>query len=1050
MKKRFNLFLMGAALVAALIGMVSCQKDWQKDIDDLGRQINDLSTQLTTLQTQISNGEIVTNVTPIQGGIKVTTNKASYDIVGQKGEGSVVKIGDDGYWYIDNKKTDYKAQGAAGQNGDYYVPGANGKFDKYTWNADKGAYDKTATDISYIAPGAVTAVWADDALTLYGVEGYDGGYTLELLTGLKGLAFVPERIFDGLGLITVYEFTAPANNKEFPFVNKEGDATFIATAPTEVTYRMDAANIDVAKYTWDFINREVYTKAADPDNTDLVKIEEGPIKDDSFVSFKIQLLKSVEPADHEKTNDIVALRAVGDDSEPVVSDYAYIEKETNSGYDLIHKDEYEETGPRYYRTDPVAIDDDTDYNDGEGIEVSGNLNPATPVLVIDEKESVNLLDYVETYAEQLEDLVSTAGVDPTYKFYFAGFDDSGKVIISTDSKKATYLSDDDDKTNQNQFIKFVDDSTVEIDRDFVSAGRPAIGRTPLIYVQSIYNGVILAEGFIKLVIVEEEEGPQPPKPTLGYKVFIKHGGEFDYDSIPEEGTYVGSAFTDPNTALNYDGDNHELNVAWDEMNVKMFNELGMSFEEFQNAYNVDEPILIVKDANNGEPGDLPDEGKYEFSADLGELNNIYSDGLTITKLSPANWKQNTNIVDLKLDPEVEISGPHFVYVVYTAKDNTENVDAVVKFVYNVKHEHDYTLTHTGDGKWLLNPDYILGNQDELNPADPENYTISYAPYNKDDKGYGAVRIKGQDPDQEHPMRSGLTEHFLNYMTGFDINEESVYKFEIKNFTTDEVDWEVVDGGGTYGTTTYDDGEHAYVELTGAELKDVIETPGLVPYIFLNTENALIAKGYDVLVEVEENCEKLDVAEYGYYFVVFKALDAKLKVYNVKLGTFKEVNDYAYAHELVDGIFDAYNNKIFEWSDGAWVATEAAAVYGITGTEDLTVEVKSVLKYTSDSEESFGGNLYAFEEGASLVPAPSETKESGINWWNLGTDLQVDKKAEFTIVVSWGEDVLVEGDGTVLVLATANSIHALHDADDAVLDPVEYKDGWYYAVEAEAE
>ncbi|MBP5537250.1 MAG: hypothetical protein J6X64_02800 [Bacteroidales bacterium] len=1049
MKKRFKFFLTGAAIIAALVGMVSCQKDWQKDIDDLGRQINDLTTQLNTLQGQIDNGEIVTNVTPIQGGIRVTTNKTSYDIVGQKGDGSVVKIGDDGYWYIDNKKTDYKAQGADG-HGDYYVPGASGYFDKYSWNADKGAYDKTATDISYIAPGAITAVWKDDALTLYGVDGYEGGYTLELLTGLKGLAFVPERIFDGLGLITVYEFTAPANNTEFPFVNKDGEATFIATAPTEVTYRMDAANIDVDKYTWDFINREVYTKA-DADKTDLVKIEAGPEKEDSFVNFKIQLLKSVEPADHQKTNDIVALRAVGEDSEPVVSDYAYIEKETNSGYDLIHKDEYEKGEPRYYRTeaDDVKIDADTDYNDGEGIEVKGNTNPATPVLVIDEKEEVDLLDYVETYAEQLGDLISTAGVVPTYKFYFAGFDDSDKIIISTDSKKATYLSDDDDKTNQNQFV-ILNDSKVAIDRDFVSAGRPAIGRTPLIYVQSIYNGVILAEGFIKLVIVEEEKEPEPEKPSLGYKVFIKHGGEFDVDSIPEEGTYVGSAFTDPNTALNYDGDNHELNVAWDEMNVKMFNELGMSFEEFQNAYNVDEPILIVKDANNGEPGDLPDEGKYEFSADLGELNNIYSDGLTITKLSPANWKQNTNIVDLKLDPEVEISGPHFVYVVYTAKDNTENVDAVVKFVYNVKHEHDYTLTHTGDGKWLLNPDYILGNQDELNPADPENYTISYAPYNKDDKGYGAVRIKGQDPDQEHPMRSGLTEHFLNYMTGFDINEESVYKFEIKNFTTDEVDWEVVDGGGTYGTTTYDDGEHAYVELTGAELKDVIETPGLVPYIFLNTENALIAKGYDVLVEVEENCEKLDVAEYGYYFVVFKALDAKLKVYNVKLGTFKEVNDYAYAHELVDGIFDAYNNKIFEWSDGAWVATEAAAVYGITGTEDLTVEVKSVLKYTSDSEESFGGNLYAFEEGASLVPAPSETKESGINWWNLGTDLQVDKKAEFTIVVSWGEDVLVEGDGTVLVLATANSIHALHDADDAVLDPVEYKDGWYYAVEAEAE
>ena len=1106
MNKQFKFFLTSAAIAVALVGAVSCQKDYSGDIDDLNKKVTELTQKLNDLQTKIDNGEIVTNVEKTTGGIKVTTNHGTYDIVngtngadGKNGtdgkDGSVVTIGENGNWFIDGKDTGVAASGGKdGKDGKDGADGKDGKDGSVVTIGENGNWFIDGVDTNVHASG-ISAVWEDDKLTIYGVEGYDGPYVLNLIVGLKGLAFVPERIYDGLGLITVYEFTAPANNEEFPFVNKEGKATFLATAPTEVTYRMDAENIDVDAYEWSFLNRKVFTveaskTRADADKTDLINILEGPEKDKSFVNFKIQLKKSVDPVSLDAWNDIVALRAEDGEKEPVVSDYAYIEKQTNEGYALIHKDQYEKGKPKFYRVQDtdVEIADQTDYNlvekNGLGIEVDeegvlvgdgdGGLtkNPVSPVLVWDVKESIDLLDYVETYAKQLKDLISTAGITPTYKFFFAGFDEDGKVIIDlenpTDPTKAPYLSDDEDKTNQNQFVT-LDGSVVTIDRAYVTTGRPAIGRTPLIYVQSIVNDVIIAEGFIKLEIVEEET---PITPPLGYKLYIRHSAEFDYSDIPAEGTYgqngIGKDFVAPNEKYNYDDDApynfekiRELNVNWDEMNRKMFDKLGiaedgMSYEQFLEAYNVDEPLLIVavKDGKNVQPGDLPDQFVDDPNkpatiayVPIGDLATYYGAGLTINKLSPANWKQNTNIVDLTLDPAVEITGPHFVYVVYTAKDNRTNYDAVVKFVYNVKHEHEYTIS-----KWLLNPDYILGNQDEINPIDPvDYYTKPATPYNKDDKGWGAVRIKGQDASQTHEMRSGLTEHFLEYMVNFEINEESNYKFEIKNYDIKDVDWEVVSGGGTYGTTVYEDGTtHAYVLLTGTELKAVIEDASLVPYIYLKTDEPLIAKGYDVLVEVEESCEKLSKYEgykpvFGYYFVVFKALDAKLKLYNVKLGTFKDFNDYAYAHELVEGIYDEYSNQIFEWKDGAWVATEAAEVYGITDTADLTVEVKSTLTYPWDTEESFGGNLFTFTEGQALTPGPASTKESGINWWNLGTDLQVDKKAQFTVVVNWGEDVLVEGNATVLVLATANSIHPLHDADDNVLEPVVYKDGWYYAV-----
>ena len=1111
MNKQFKFFLTSAAIAVALVGAVSCQKDLSGDVDELKTKVTELTNKLNDLQSKIDNGEIVTNVEKTTGGIKVTTNKGTYDIVngtngadgkdgkdgkdgtdgkdGKDGkDGSVVKIGDNGNWFIDDVDTGVAASGKDGKDGkdgSEVTIGSNGNW--FIDGKDTGLH-----------AGGISAVWADKTLTIYDEKG-EVIAAIDLISKLKGLAFVPEYIYDGLGLIKVFEFTAPANNKEFPFVNKNGEAKFLTNAPTEVTYRMDAENIDATAYDWAFINRKVFTELAsktraDADKTDLITTLEGPVQEKSFVNFKIQLKKAVDEVSLDAYNDIVALRAQDGEKEPVVSDYAYITKVNNAGYALIHKDKYEKGKPKYYRVQPddIEIGDQTDYNaaankalgidvDEEGVlkgdgDEGKTKNPVSPVLVWKVKESIDLLDYVETYAKELHDVITAVDINPTYKFFFAGFDDAtGKLVINledNDPAKAPYLSDDADKTNQNQFVT-LDGSVVTINRDYVETGRPAIGRTPLIYVQSIVEGVILAEGFIKLEIVEEEK---EPKPELGYKVFIRHSAEFDYEDIPADGTYgedgIGKDFIAPNEKYNYDKDAfelvRELNVNWDEMNVKMFDKLkgenaGMSFEEFQQNYDVESPVIILvkdKDGKLVQPGDLPDEGKYEFSADVADLTNYYSAGLTVKHLSPANWKQNTNIVDLTLDPEVEISGPHFVYVVYKAIDNTENVDAVVKFVYNVKHEHEYTIS-----KWLLNPDYILGNQDELNPEDPVDfYTKTAKPWNKDVYGWGAVRIKGQEPDQEHPMRSGLTEHFLEYMVNFDINEESNYKFEIKNYVVDDVDWEPKDNGAyTYGTTTYDDGTvHAFVQFTGEELINVIKNPALVPYIYLNTDEPLIAKGYDVLVEVEETCQKLGEPVYGYYFVVFQALNANLKIYNVKLGTFKDVNDYVYAYELVEGIYDEHKAKIFEWKDGAWVATEAAEAYGITGTELLSVEVKTRLAYPWDTEDSFGGNLYTFPAGEDLTvllsPTPTAaTKDSGINWWNLGTDLQVDKKAQFTIQVLWGEKpaaedeedtrgILCEADGTVLVLATKNSIHPLHDAEDNVLQKVVYKDGWYYAVQ----
>ena len=293
------------------------------------------------------------------------------------------------------------------------------------------------------------------------------------------------------------------------------------------------------------------------------------------------------------------------------------------------------------------------------------------------------------------------------------------------------------------------------------------------------------------------------------------------------------------------------------------------------------------------------------------------------------------------------------------------------------------------------------------------------------------------------MQSGLTEHFKEYMVNFEINEESVYRFTIKNYTTAEkIDW-VDYPTGTYGTTADD---HAYIELTGKQLKSVIDIsdPTPVPYIKVD-DTALITESFDVLVEVTETCKKLNKSEYGYYFVVFKALDLKVELYNVKLGTFKEVNDFVLAHELVESIKDANGKAIFKWDSGTkkWTSTEDAKVYGIMDATKLKIDVTK-LTFAYDTEESFGENLFVCKPGETLNPVGYTPTESGINWWNLGTDLQKDKKAKFTVDLKWDGKSLAGAEGEVIVLATENSNHPLHKADGSIMDPVVYKDGWFYA------
>ena len=219
MNKHFKLILAGAAIVAGLAGAVSCQ-DLKGELENLSSKVTNLEGKITALESAINAGELVKDVRSVADGIEVVTGKATYKITNGKdgaagpagaagAAGDAWTIGDDGYWYKNGTKTDYKAIGTDGKDGKdgkdggsgaaadviYYVPNGNGTFDKYV-NGQRVDYTPV---ISYLSDAGVTAVKTATQLILNfkDADGNPVSYTMNLLGELKSLVTVPQAYYEG-------------------------------------------------------------------------------------------------------------------------------------------------------------------------------------------------------------------------------------------------------------------------------------------------------------------------------------------------------------------------------------------------------------------------------------------------------------------------------------------------------------------------------------------------------------------------------------------------------------------------------------------------------------------------------------------------------------------------------------------------------------------------------------------------------------------------------------------------------------------------------------
>ena len=283
-RKYFSALLMGALTIASVSTFTSC-KDYDDDISGLQSQIDELSKIVKDIQSQIDNGAILTDVTNVENGVKISLKKdgnpKEYTITnGTNGTNYIWTIGDDGYWYLNDEKTEYKAKGDKGENGTNGTNGTNGKY--YVPNPATGCFDiyqdgnkVESTQIAYTSTqeNIITATWEKDVLTLLGVrDAKDGKVTISLTTDLKALVFSPDFYYEG---IEAFDFaTYKYQPKKVEKVDANGDykndaptnvgSLFTYAPDLSVDYFLNPANAkmdaDASKYSFIVADKK-YTRA---------------------------------------------------------------------------------------------------------------------------------------------------------------------------------------------------------------------------------------------------------------------------------------------------------------------------------------------------------------------------------------------------------------------------------------------------------------------------------------------------------------------------------------------------------------------------------------------------------------------------------------------------------------------------------------------------------------------------------------------------------------------------------------------------------------------
>ena len=583
-RKYFSALLMGALAIASVSTFTSC-KDYDDDINNLQSQIDALSKTLSELQTKINDGYILKNVeSDGNGGIIVTVTKNGKDTPynikqGEQGaagkDADVWKIGENGYWYKNDTKTEYYAlgtkgdkgdqgdkgeAGTAGKDGKYYVPNPNtGTFWIYG-DGDKDAYD---SKIVYTATNAdvITAVWDNDNLTLTNVAGAPGKkVVVSLSSALKSLVFDPDFYYAG---IEAFDFaTYKYNPATVKAVDADGDYTkdaptvaddaFTYAPDLAATYFLNPSNAkmsnDAAKYSFIAYNKDYVSRAA-ADYGSTFKVESADLTTKGKVTVHAKYNGNAikDLANGDKVT-VLALQYTSGDS-VVTSDFAAIKASTYDKLVLNNPTlQHVDAIPSHlYQTAKDAINNNAQIHvawNSKGIDLREYVNTdrtyedGTPTCKAWDKNAAEGLVEKSGFKYSFELVGYKSGANETSQSAHAAIASNGYTLrpqMTAGGKQQAYGAAQNEAT---------------------------IGREPLVRVilKDTVNNKIAAVGYIKVVIDKT----------------VAEAEEVDLVTVNKPYTI---ACGDNNIDLQ--------KVTWAQVEEQLYAKLNMSKEAFEDAYELD-------------------------------------------------------------------------------------------------------------------------------------------------------------------------------------------------------------------------------------------------------------------------------------------------------------------------------------------------------------------------------------------------------------------------------------------------------------------------------
>ncbi|MDH6312619.1 hypothetical protein M2137_001394 [Parabacteroides sp. PFB2-10] len=481
--------------------LTGCYRD---DINDLQKQIDETKNELAQLRSAINDGEVITKVEAIVGGIRVTTNKTTYEIkngtdgakgdkgdTGAKGDAAVVEIGENGNWWINGEDTGKPSQGDKGEAGDtgsnasYYLPNVEtGTWFEYSDETPEGVDTKE----SYWPADAITAVIIDGVLYISNVKDEDGKAIDPIALNMSGdkllgLILMPDWLIDNVpgtkfNALHYYCLDSITEKPKTDVITKLPLWYFACEAvwmryclnPPTIGGSIDLDNLIFRlKDTKTVSTRAGIKSGGTPEVLGAELVTNGWGGKDLRVKVRLKLNP---PENHETSFDMISLwaRLKGQgNTDYIASDYSLAYVDSTSYYNIAYNNQrYNEAGGYYSgevrKTNSAKYSQADNMNYYYAMELSnvvGNPNFTDTILAYDNTTTgIDLLHMVKTTKHKEGDRQPIAvGGDIPIANYNMGYEfDLVKPRVEYDPKesydeKGNFLYDMDDN---NPYFKLVD------------------------------------------------------------------------------------------------------------------------------------------------------------------------------------------------------------------------------------------------------------------------------------------------------------------------------------------------------------------------------------------------------------------------------------------------------------------------------------------------------------------------------------------------------------------------------------------------------------------